>query len=146
MTNLLKRALALLTGEPGKGKRPLKNMTERQLIELESEIGREVFGVVPAGHRREFFCLDEHTWIWYEEWIDGTTGKKKTLTTRYEVHQNGILKAQDGKTYKFIEGKELENLYLATRLYYERTARELYKRDPYTGQPLAGTPGTIDMR
>lgn len=145
--SLIKKALELLTGNPSPKSRPLKGLTERQLIELESEIGRELFGPIPAGHQRDFFCLDDHTWVWYEEWTDVTSGQKRSTTTRYEVHQNGILKAQDGTTYKFIEGQELRNLALAVRLYYEQTMRQIYKRDPYTGQPLTSTPpATIDKR
>lgn len=140
--SILKKALTLLTGNPGV--RPLQGLTERQLIELETEIGRTVFGPVPAGHRREFFCLDAHTWIWYEEWKDEETGKPKALTTRYEVHENGILKAQDGAQYKFIEGEELQNLALATKLYYEQVMRGVYRRDPHTGQLLTDTPATIE--
>ena len=139
---LLRKALSLLTGDSGV--RPLKGLTERQLIELETEIGRTVFGPVPHGHRREFFCLDAHTWIWYEEWKDEETGKKRALTTRYEVHENGILKAQDGATYKFIEGEELQNLALATKLYYEQVMRGIYRRDPSTGQLLTDEPATIE--
>lgn len=140
--SILKKALTLLTGDSGV--RPLKGLTERQLIELETEIGRTVFGPVPHGHRREFFCLDAHTWIWYEEWKDDETGKMKSLTTRYEVHENGILKAQDGASYRFIEGEELQNLALATKLYYEQVMRGVYRRDPYTGQLLTATPATIE--
>lgn len=145
--SLIQKALELLTGSGTQTLRPLKKLTERQLIELESEIGRELFGPIPAGHQRDFFCLDDHTWVWYEEWTDVETGQKRSSTTRYEVHQNGILKAQDGTTYKFIEGQELRNLTLAVRLYYEQTMREIYKRDPYTGKPLTDEPpATIDNR
>jgi hypothetical protein len=42
----------------------------RKLIRREAKIGGTIFGPVPAGHRREFFCLDEHSWVWHEEWID----------------------------------------------------------------------------
>lgn len=142
--SLLKKALQLLTGDNRHNERPLKGLTERELIELESEIGRDLFGAIPAGHRREFFCLDEHTWVWYEEWQDTDTGKKKALTTRYEVHENGILKVQDGTSYRFIEGEELKNLSVAVRLYYERIMRGIYKKDPYTGQPLTEAPATIE--
>lgn len=145
--SIIQKALELLTGSGTQTSRPLKKLTERQLIELESEIGRELFGPIPAGHQRDFFCLDDHTWVWYEEWTDVATGQKRSTTTRYEVHQNGILKAQDGMTYKFIEGQELRNLALAVRLYYEQTMREIYKRDPYTGKPLMSEPpATIDNR
>ena len=139
MSRLLKQLASLITGAPvppKKAARPPKKLTERQLIQLESELGRDLFGPIPKGHRREFFCLDEHTWIWYEEWIDSTTKKKMSTTTRYEVHDNGILKSQNGASYTFIDDEELQNLAIATRIYYERAVRQVYKHDPHTGQPL----------
>lgn len=143
MSDLFKKTLSLLTGTPAELTRPLKKLTERELIELEAEIGGKLFGPIPAGHRREFFCLDEHTWVWHEEWVDENKQRQVT-STRYEIHDNGILKAQDGKVYKFIEGTELRNLVLAIRLYYEAVARGIYKRDPITGRPLSGaSTGTI---
>lgn len=135
MSDLLQKTLSLLTGSPVDKKLSLKKLSERQLIELEAEIGGALFGPIPAGHRREFFCLDEHTWVWHEEWVD-TNNQRKITSTRYEIHDNGILKAQDGKVYKFIEGEELRNLTLAIRLYYEAVARGIYRRDPSTGKPL----------
>ena len=144
MTNILKKALHLLVGDPSKTpaltmpkRRPLKKLTERELLQLESEIGAKLFGETPAGHRREFFCLDAKTWIWYEEWIDKETKQRRQTTTRYEVHDKGILKVMEGARYSFIEGAELENLVLATRMYYEQVARGVYKIDPHTGQALA---------
>jgi hypothetical protein len=112
-----------------------RKVTPRDLIRLESRIGSQLFGPVPAGHRREFFYLDNDTWVWYEEWLDNT-GKRRELTTRYEVRQNGVLKVQDGQPYSVVEGIELQNLYLAIRLYYERTSREIYKLDPAIRQSI----------
>ena len=43
----------------------------RALLHYEAKIGGEIFGPVPQGTRREFFCLDERTWVWHEEWTDG---------------------------------------------------------------------------
>ena len=40
---------------------------ERNLIRYEAKVGGDLFGPIPAGHRRDFFCLDEHTWIWHEK-------------------------------------------------------------------------------
>lgn len=139
------KTIELLTGKPAIPKPgSLKRMTERDLIELESKVGSQLFGPIPAGHRRDFFCLDENTWVWHEEWVDEETGKKRTSTTRYEIHSNRILKAQDGINYRFIEGEELINLTLAINLYYEQVMRDIYKKDPYTGRPLeSGTPATI---
>ncbi|HET9411753.1 MAG TPA: hypothetical protein VFO38_02810 [Candidatus Saccharimonadales bacterium] len=114
---------------------PLKKVTNRDLIRMESKIGALLFGPIPKGHRREFFCLDEHTWIWYEEWHDAQ-GKPASITTRYEIQPNGILKVQDGQPYQVVEGEELHNFAMATRLYREQVIRGVYHRDPITGQPL----------
>lgn len=142
--NILKKALKLLIGSETSlpkisksKKRPLKSLTERELIQLESNIGSELFGPIPAGNRREFFNLDPTTWIWHEEWTDANTGKKKNMTTRYEVHDNGILKVQEGSKYNFLDGVELKNLTVAAQMYHERVMREVYGRDPSTGQKLA---------
>ena len=42
----------------------------RNLIRHEAKIGGQLFGPVPKDGRREFFCLDRHTWVWHEEWVD----------------------------------------------------------------------------
>ncbi len=127
----------LITGsEPQATKtKQRRKVTRRDLIRMESKIGAQLFGPIPAGHRREFFCLDDNTWVWYEEWVD-KQGRRRELTTRYEVHPNGVLKVQDGQPYSVVEGDELRNLAIATDLYYQRVAREIYQQDPATGQPL----------
>ncbi len=146
MASLITQAMKLIVGDDPRKliKRPLKPLTDRQLIKLESEIGRTLFGEIPGGHTREFFCLDAETWVWYEEWRD-ETGQPKNHTIRYEVHPNGILKVLDGgASYSFISGQELENLSVATQTYKERVLRELYKRDPQTGKLLMRVPGIIN--
>lgn len=143
MTRILKKVIRLLVGDPSqvkltmpKKRRAPSKITERELLQLESEIGSKLFGEVPAGRRREFFCLDENTWIWYEEWTDPQTKKMQSETTRYEIHNNGVLKVLEGARYAFIQGEELDNFVLATRLYYEQVAKKVYGVDPYTGQQL----------
>lgn len=143
MAAVFKRALKLLIGtDPStrdlmyaKKARPLGKLTERELLQLESEIGSQLFGEVPKGRRRSFFNLDPRTWIWHEEWLEG--GVLKQATTRYEVHEQGILKVQEGSRYEFLEGQELDNLTLAAQMYYERVMREIYKRDPQTKEKLS---------
>ena len=142
MNSLVKKALNLLVGDEASfdllripKNRPLKPLTERELLKLESEVGSKLFGPIPHGHRREFFCLDEKTWIWHEEWI-GSGRKLETSTIRYEVNEHGVLKVEEGARYSYLEGEELQNFALAVRLYYEQVAREVYKRDPATGQKL----------
>lgn len=133
MAGFFNKTLSLLTGSSSKIS---SRTTRRQLIQRESEIGGHLFGSIPHGHHRQFFNLDPVTWIWYEEWKDNK-GKKQSKTTRYEVHENGILKVQEGAQYYFIEGHELDNLLSATRLYYERVARDIYNFDAATGKPLS---------
>lgn len=97
----------------------------RALIRREAKIGGELFGPVPAGHRREFFCLDEHTWIWHEEWTDDK-GKRKVVTTRYDVRPDGILKAQDGRNYQRVGLQEALRLQQAGMNYEKRIKQEIY--------------------
>lgn len=145
MADVLKKALKLLIGDDtaklpsvslfSKKKRLLKDLSERELITLESEIGAQLFGPIQKGARREFFNLDPKTWIWHEQWLD-ENGKKQESTIRYEVEGGGILKVGEGARYSYLEGEELKNLTLAIQMYYERVMREIYKRDPETGQKL----------
>ena len=143
MSSVFSKALHLLTGSEDNStllkmpkKRLFKAFTERELIQLESEIGANLFGPIPAGNRREFFCLDKKTWIWYEEYIDTETGKMLSHTVRYEIHENGILKAYDGAQYTFLEGDELQNLADSISMYRDNVARKVYHLDPKTGRKL----------
>jgi len=145
MSDLFKKALQLITGDATSDgttlKMPKKHLfrkfSERELIQLESEIGAKLFGPIPKGGRREFFCLDDRTWIWYEEAPHPQTGELVEATTRYEIHDNGILKVQGGSRYNFIEGAEFDNFIMAAGLYYEQVMRGVYKRDPRSGKMLA---------
>ena len=97
----------------------------RNLIRLEATIGGQIFGDLPEGHRREFFCLDAHTWIWHEEWTD-MLGKRNIRTTRYDVRPDGILKAQDGAGYQAVSAEETKNLIAAAKIYRQRVFKDLY--------------------
>lgn len=142
MPTILQQAMELLMGEQQRPKqqapkRPLSKLTDRQLIKLESQIGRTLFGEIPKGHTREFFCLDADTWVWHEAW-KSQDGKQQSQTVRYEVRPDGILKVEnDGKNSRFVKGQELSNLALATRMYREKVMRDIYKRDPKTGTILS---------
>lgn len=103
------------------GKRPL---TYKDMIQSEAKIGGKLFGPIPTGHRREFFCLDERTWVWHEEWLDNS-GHSQSKTTRYEVLDDQILKVQNGEYYK-IKRDEILNFYEAVKLYNQRIRTELY--------------------
>ncbi len=94
------------------------------LIRHEAKIGADVFGSVPAGHRREFFCLDRHTWVWHEEWRD-QSGQTHVQTTRYNVRPDVVLKSQNGH-YQRVNDSELRRLSKAADLYLQRISNELY--------------------
>ena len=97
----------------------------RQFLRREAEIGGQLFGAMPAGRRREFFCLDKHTWVWHEEWSDAA-GQPQAKTTRYDVRPTGILKAQANGTYHAISREEALNLIAAAKAYRQRVFGELY--------------------
>jgi hypothetical protein len=96
------------------------------LIRREAEIGGQLFGPIPKGHRREFFCLDAHTWVWHEEWTD-EDGQYHVRTTRYDVRPDGILKAQDGQHYQHVSVDEANRLNEAAQLYQQRIKSQLYR-------------------
>lgn len=99
----------------------------RSLLHYGARIGGELFGSIPKGHRREFFCLDQHTWVWHEEWTDPETKKYHVVTTRYDVRPNGILKSQGANSYQRLSPIETENLLQAIDLYTERFGAELQR-------------------
>jgi hypothetical protein len=96
----------------------------RNLIRHEAKIGGQLFGAVPKDRRREFFCLDEHTWVWHEEWTDNS-GQPHVQTTRYDIRPTGFFKAQGGQ-YQPLNEAETLRLYDAMNAYNMRVNREMY--------------------
>lgn len=97
----------------------------RSIIRKEAKIGGQLFGPTMPGGRREFFCLDENTWVWHEEWAD-QQGLRHAVTTRYDVRPNGILKAQDKLPYQYIGYDEAKRFYQAVSMYNKQVDAELY--------------------
>lgn len=95
----------------------------RSLIQHEAKIGGELFGPIPKGTRREFFCLDRHTWVWHEEWTD--QAGHHAVTTRYDVRPTGVVKSQGTNSYQTLSAPEAKNLYRAIQLYYQKVSAEL---------------------
>jgi hypothetical protein len=101
-------------------------LTERDLIRQEAKIGSRLFGLTPPDRKREFFCLDAKTWIWHEEWNEGS--ERKVIATRYEVRGNQVIKTQTGSLPQPIHGEELQNLSQAVQAYYRRVMGEGYHK------------------
>lgn len=89
----------------------------RAVMQYKARLGGELFGPVPEGSRREFFCLDPHTWVWHEEWIDPQTGKQQVITTRYDIRPNGIVKSQGVNAYQALSASEERHFRQAVDLY-----------------------------
>ncbi|HEU4966292.1 MAG TPA: hypothetical protein VFT53_02315 [Candidatus Saccharimonadales bacterium] len=103
---------------------------QRALLHYEARLGGEIFGPIPKGGRREFFCLDEHTWVWHEEWKD-EQGKQHALTTRYDIRPNGVVKSQGDSVYQALTKEEAHNFYLAMQAYVEKVNTELQRIAQY---------------
>lgn len=117
MLNYIKKALTVPSGIQD---------VYRDIIHFEARIGGTLFGPVPPKHRREFFCLDEHTWVWHEEWTD-SLGRRQSVTTRYEVRPHGIIKVQGNMPHRRLSDEELQNFYQAVRLYGKKVGGELQR-------------------
>ena len=106
---------------------PFKKMNQRDLVDLESSLGATIFGAIPEGHRREFFNVDNDTWIWHEEWA---VGNKQICerTIRYEISETQVIKVEPGPHYTHIKCKELNNFITAVETYHKLVLTKIYKK------------------
>lgn len=104
--------------------------TRADLINAESRLGSQLFGAIPAGHRREFFHDQKNIWIWHEDWIDEAEHEHQ-LTIRYEIRTSGVYKKVAAGKYFKLEGDELENFRKATHAYLYVIKKYLYNH-PYS--------------
>jgi hypothetical protein len=98
----------------------------RSLLRHLAKLGGTVFGAAPQGIRREFFCLDERTWVWHEEWYD-QTGQEHAITTRYDIRPNGILKSQGVNSYQRLTPQEEQNFRQAVEIYSRKAQAEMQR-------------------
>jgi hypothetical protein len=119
MISYIKKALSV----------PANNRDEeyKDIIRYEAKIGGSLFGKVPDNRHREFFCLDEHTWVWHEAWLDDKSGRRQSVTTRYVVQPHGIFKVQANMSQKRLSDDELQNFYMAVKLYGQKITKELQR-------------------
>ena len=107
-------------------KDPLPPLQEimNDLVRRQPTLARSIFGEVSQGGSREFFCLDETTWIWHESWKDETG--YHTKRTKYEIREDDIVKSVNEGNYQSVSMEEATNLRNAVRLYTKRVNEELY--------------------
>lgn len=97
----------------------------KEYIAREAAVGARLLGPIPSGHDREFFCLDQHTWIWHETWKD-EHGKRQEFTVNYEIDPSGVLKRVNGGSYSLLQGEELKRFNIAIRAYHAEVLRHVY--------------------
>ena len=95
------------------------------LVNAEAELGRTIFGPIPAGHQREFFSYKKNVWIWYESYVE-VAGVAQEMTIRYEVRPAGVFKKVANSGYTKIEGAELDNFRTAAKNYLQLVKTNLY--------------------
>lgn len=102
-----------------------KQAEYRRLLQEEARIGGELFGPIAPNGRREFFCLNETTWIWHEEWTD-QNNQHRVVTTRYDIRPNAIIKSQDNQPHRELSREEAVNFGEAVKIYSKRVLGEIY--------------------
>jgi hypothetical protein len=98
--------------------------SQRALLHYLAWKGGKLFGDVPKGTRREFFCLDPTTRVWHEEWTDAK-GQHHAVTTRYDVRKHGILKSQGVNSYQRLTAQEEQNFRIAAKQYIANSRAEV---------------------
>ena len=106
-----------------------KEQILHDLMKREAELNENLFGPLQQGGKREFFNLDTHTWIWYEEWVDDA-GDRHKVTTRYVVRPKEIVKSQNGGAYHRLSLTELDNFQAAIKTYVKNADEKLYNKLP----------------
>lgn len=117
--------MAIFNGLFARTKKYSNKPSYDDLINIESNLGRTLFGPVPAGHQREFFASKPGVWIWYDKWED-ITGVMHEMTIRYEVRSNGVFKKTPDGSFSQIKGAELDNFVNAARRYFDLVKTQLY--------------------
>jgi hypothetical protein len=112
----------MISKKIGRKKQP--KITANDLIRREARLGGTIFGPIPKGHDRQFFCLDEYTWIWHESWMKGR--ERVSITTRYEVRGDQVFKTQQNQPMRLLTGVELDNLARATEIYDQLISTKIY--------------------
>ncbi|MBI4100912.1 hypothetical protein HY441_00360 [Candidatus Microgenomates bacterium] len=107
---------------------PKKSTLEQRrqkLMQQEMAIGSQLFGPIPQNRERQFYYLNNQTWVWNETVADGS-GRKVTTTTQYQVLPDQIVKSQGGQTLSLTDAAEINNLFEAASWYYDLVAKRVY--------------------
>jgi hypothetical protein len=97
------------------------------LLHFEAKLGGQLFGKLPAGADRQFFVLDNHTFVWHEAWTD-QSGHKKSVTTRYIIRPGGhLVKTTGDGEYRAVSDLEARRLLKTAKAYQTKVASAYQK-------------------
>ncbi len=100
--------------------------TQQQLLQKEGALGGKIFGELRPDQSRTFFCLNETTWIWSDNWFDRNERRATNQTVHYQVQKLGVTKITQGISSAFIEGDEFKNFFNAVTIYHRLVRRQVY--------------------
>lgn len=111
--------------------RPTKNkeLTEADLMEIESSKGAEITGNDQAPEERKFFYERDHNWF-YSLMFKDEQGKVQTKVYRYEVSDEHVLMIEDGGGHTPIHHEEKRRLLAIVTEYHRRVMSEVYQVSP----------------
>lgn len=93
-------------------------MTElgRVILKHEAKLGAAIFKKAGNKGEREFYCLNETTWVWRQD----------AEIVFYKVNPTSIYKSNDGRSYRLAGRKEAKRLYAAARAYRHVVKTQVY--------------------
>ena len=95
-----------------------------EILRYSARLGGTLFGPIPENHNRQFFCLDSHTWVWHDDWVD-EKGKRHIQNFQYKVSANSIIKIVNNNSAQQLNETELDNFYQAVKAYADFIPRAL---------------------
>ncbi len=122
---MLLKLLSRLSKRPSLRKPKTMAQIEAEYLAEEAAIGGTLFGTLPEGVARLFYCKDPSTWVWQEAWTDNA-GRPQTLTTSYHLSENAIFKNQANLPAQLLNEAEIQNFAKAVEWYHRLVMRNVY--------------------
>ena len=87
----------------------------KTILKHEARLGAKIFSG-KAGVEREFYCLDENTWVWHEG----------PSTVFYKVNPASVYRSNDGVNYRAASRTEAKRLFEAAKIYQKIIQTKVY--------------------
>ena len=106
------------------------HLTVSELMQMESEVGSEIFQSSCGGDYVRFFNESRNHWFFYREQRK-ENGLIDSHTIHYEVRDNGVVKTSDktGPRLQYLDDVELENFFSAVNAYNLKIMNSIYNKN-----------------